>query len=58
MPTPFWQILSMNITISPYNFDLSSGSSAINAGANLGVNTVGVVDYAGILASTAMGRSI
>jgi Protein of unknown function (DUF1565) len=39
--------LFVNITTSPYNFDLSSGSPAINAGTNLGVNTVGLLDYAG-----------
>jgi Protein of unknown function (DUF1565) len=39
--------LYVNVTTSPYNFDLASGSSAINAGTNLGVNTVGVLDYAG-----------
>ncbi|HVN17762.1 MAG TPA: choice-of-anchor Q domain-containing protein [Dongiaceae bacterium] len=39
--------LYANITTAPYNFDLASGSPAINAGTNLGVNTVGVLDYAG-----------
>jgi hypothetical protein len=39
--------LYVNILTSPYNFDLQSGSPAINAGTNLGVNTVGVLDYAG-----------
>jgi len=39
--------LYVNVTTPPYNFDLSSGSPAINAGANLGVNVVGVLDYAG-----------
>jgi hypothetical protein len=39
--------LYANITTQPYNFDLSSGSPAINTGTNLGVNIVGVVDYAG-----------
>ena len=39
--------LYVNITTPPYNFDLASGSPALNAGTNLGVNTVGVLDYAG-----------
>ena len=39
--------LYVNITTSPYNFDLASGSPAINTGTNLGVNTVGLLDYAG-----------
>lgn len=39
--------LYMNVTTAPYNFDLASGSPAINTGTNLGVNTVGVLDYAG-----------
>ena len=39
--------LYVNVTTAPYNFDLTSGSPAINAGTNLGVNVVGVLDYAG-----------
>lgn len=39
--------LYANITTQPYSFDLASGSPAVNAGTNLGVNTVGVLDYAG-----------
>jgi hypothetical protein len=39
--------LYTNVTTSPYNFDLASGSPAISTGTNLGVNTVGVLDYAG-----------
>jgi hypothetical protein len=39
--------LYVNITTQPYSFDLSSGSPATNTGSNLGVNNVGVLDYAG-----------
>ncbi len=39
--------LYVNVTTVPYNFDISSGSPAINSGTNLGVNVVGVLDYAG-----------
>ena len=39
--------LYLNVTTTPYIFDLASGSPALNAGTNLGVNTVGVLDYAG-----------
>ena len=39
--------LYVNVATTPYNFDLASGSPALNAGTNLGVNTVGVLDYAG-----------
>ena len=39
--------LYVNVTSTPYNFDLASGSPALNAGTNLGANTVGVLDYAG-----------
>ena len=36
-----------NISTAPYNLDLSSASPALNAGTNLGVNVVGVLDFAG-----------
>ena len=39
--------LYVNIATTPYNFDLASGSPAVNTGTNLGVNVVGVLDYAG-----------
>jgi hypothetical protein len=39
--------LYVNVITAPYNFDLSSGSPALNAGTNLGVNIVGVLDYGG-----------
>lgn len=39
--------LYVNVATTPHNFDLASGSPAINSGTNLGVNTVGVLDYAG-----------
>jgi hypothetical protein len=39
--------LYVNVTTVPYNLDVSSGSPAINSGTNLGVNVVGVLDYAG-----------
>jgi len=45
--SPFADPLYVNVTTTPYNFDLASGSPAINTGTNLGVNTVGVLDYAG-----------
>ena len=48
--------LYVNITTTPYNFDLASGSPALNAGTNLGVNTVGVLDYAGNLRVNANGQ--
>ena len=36
-----------NISTAPYNLDVMSTSPAVNAGSNLGVNVVGVLDYAG-----------
>jgi hypothetical protein len=39
--------LYVNVATTPYNFDLASGSPALNAGTNLGVNSVGVLDFAG-----------
>ena len=36
-----------NISSPPYNLDIMSTSPAVNAGANLGVNVIGVLDYAG-----------
>jgi hypothetical protein len=36
-----------NITTSPYNLDVMATSPAANAGTNLGVNVVGVLNYAG-----------
>jgi hypothetical protein len=36
-----------NITTSPYNLDVMATSPAANAGTNLGVNVVGVLDFAG-----------
>lgn len=39
--------LYVNVATTPYNFDLASGSPALNSGTNLGVNTVGVLDYGG-----------
>jgi Protein of unknown function (DUF1565) len=36
-----------NISTPPYNLDVMSTSPAVNAGTNLGVNVVGVLDYAG-----------
>jgi hypothetical protein len=48
--------LYVNVTTTPYNFDLASGSPALNAGTNLGVNTVGVLDYAGNARVNASGQ--
>jgi hypothetical protein len=45
--SPFADPLFVNNTTSPYNLDVSSGSPAINAGTNLGVNVVGVLDFSG-----------
>jgi len=45
-----------NISTSPYNLDVMSNSPAVNAGTNLGVNVVGVLDYAGNPRSNASGQ--
>ena len=37
----------INISTTPYNLDLAAASPAWNAGTNLGVAAVGVLDYAG-----------
>jgi hypothetical protein len=37
----------VNISRPPYNLDVMSTSPAVNAGSNLGVNVVGLLDYAG-----------
>ena len=45
-----------NISTSPYNLDVMSNSPAVNAGTNLGVNVIGVLDYAGNPRSNASGQ--
>jgi hypothetical protein len=44
-----------NISAAPYNLDVMSSSPAVNAGENLGVDVVGVKDYAGNPRTTAKG---
>jgi len=45
--SPFADPQFVNQSSTPPNLDILSTSPAINAGTNLGVNTVGVLDYAG-----------
>lgn len=45
--SPFADPQYDNISTAPFNLDVLSSSPAINAGTNLGVNVVGVLDYAG-----------
>lgn len=45
-----------NISTAPYNLDVMSSSPAVNAGTNLGVNVVGVLDYAGNPRSNGSGQ--
>lgn len=45
--SPFADPQFDNISTLPPNLDVMSTSPAVNAGANLGVNTVGVLDFAG-----------
>jgi hypothetical protein len=45
--SPFADPQYDNISTAPYNLDVLSTSPAVNAGTNLGVNVVGVLDYAG-----------
>lgn len=45
--SPFADPQFVNLSTTPPNLDILSGSPAVNAGTNLGVNTVGVLDYAG-----------
>jgi hypothetical protein len=45
-----------NISTPPYNLDVMSTSPAVNAGSNLGVNVVGVLDYAGNPRTNANGQ--
>lgn len=45
-----------NISTAPYNLDVMSTSPAVNAGTNLGVSVVGVLDYAGNPRTNAHGQ--
>ena len=45
--SPFADPQFVNQSSTPPNLDILSTSPAVNAGTNLGVNTVGVLDYAG-----------
>jgi hypothetical protein len=38
----------VNVSSPPANLDIATSSPAANAGTNLGVNTVGVLDYRAI----------
>jgi hypothetical protein len=45
--SPFAAPQFVNLSSRPPNLDIAFTSPAVNAGTNLGVNTVGVLDYAG-----------
>jgi hypothetical protein len=45
-----------NISTPPYNLDIMSTSPAVNAGSDLGMNVVGVLDYAGNPRTNANGQ--
>ncbi|MBV9341340.1 MAG: DUF5123 domain-containing protein [Acidobacteria bacterium] len=45
--SPFLDPQFVNLSSTPPDLDVASTSPAVNAGTNLGVNTVGVLDYAG-----------